>query len=215
MGRRLVSLTGDNVGELPVPCRSCVFWEAGHRRSDAAAKDDWLSAVLLDWGSCGRLLYVDGQLAGFAIYAPPQYATLTASPAAAQVSDDAVLLMSARILPEFGSAGLGRILVQSVVKDLMRRRGVRAIEVIGDAQGHEVSCVVPARFLTAVGFKTVQPHPRYPRLRLDLGSVLTWRTEMEDALERWLGAIRPDKAHGRPVGFNPRDSESGPASPGP
>ncbi len=206
MGRRLVSLTGDNVGELPSPCRSCVFWEAGHRRPDAAAKDDWLSAVLLDWGSCGRLLYVDGKMAGFAVYAPPQYAALTASPAAAQVSEDAVLLMTARILPEFAAAGLGRMLIQSVVKDLMRRRGVRAIEAIGDAQGHEVSCVVPARFLTAVGFKTVQPHPRYPRLRLDLGSVLTWRTEVEEALERWLGAIRPDKAHGRPVGLNPRDS---------
>ncbi len=72
MGRRLVSLTGDNVGDLPAPCRSCVFWEAGHRDPDARAKDDWLSAVLLDWGSCGRLLYVDGELAAFARPARPR-----------------------------------------------------------------------------------------------------------------------------------------------
>ncbi len=81
MGRRLVSLTGDNVGDLPSPCRSCVFWEAGHRQPDPTRKDDWLSTVLLDWGSCGRLLYVDGQLAAFAVYAPPQYVASTWAPA--------------------------------------------------------------------------------------------------------------------------------------
>ncbi len=207
MGRRFVSLTGDNVSELPDPCRGCVFWEAGHRRPDPDAKDDWLSAVLLDWGSCGRLLYVDGELAAYAVYAPPQYVSLGTSPAAAHTSEDAVLLMTARVMPEFSSAGLGRVLIQSVVKDLMRRRGIEAIEAIGDAQGHENACVVPARFLTAVGFKTVQPHPRYPRLRLDLRNVLTWRAEVEVALERWLGAIRPEKSGGRPVGLT-RDNGS-------
>lgn len=207
MGRRIVSLTGDNVGNLPAPCRSCVFWESGHRKPDARAKDDWLSAVLLDWGSCGRLVYVDGELAAFALYAPPEYVALAASPAAAQTSSDAVLLMTARVLPNHAASGLGRVLVQSVVKDLMRRRDVHAIEAIGDAQGHELSCVVPARFLTAVGFKTVQPHPRYPRLRLDLRNVLTWRDEVEVAVEKWIEAIRPDKARGRPVGLNPRDTE--------
>ena len=206
MGRRLVSLTGDNVADLPAPCRSCVFWEAGHRRPDAAGKDDWLSAVLLDWGSCGRLLYVDGQLAAFAVYAPPQYVALRASASAEATGDDAVLLMPDRVLPQFAAAGLGRVLIQSVAKDVMRRKGVRAIEAVGDAQGHEHACVVPARFLTAVGFKTVHPHPRYPRLRLDLRSVVTWREEMEVALERWLGAIRPEKATG--PALNPRDNET-------
>jgi len=207
MGRRLVSLTGDNVSDLPAPCRSCVLWEAGHRRPDSTAKDDWISAVLLDWGSCGRLLYVDGQLAAFAVYAPPRYVALGASPAAGDTGDDAVLLMTAQVLPQYAAAGLGRVLIQAVAKDLMRRKGVRAIEAVGDAQGHEHSCVVPARFLTAVGFKTVRPHPRYPRLRLDLRSVVTWREEMEVAIERWLGAIRPEKATG-PV-LNPRDNKNG------
>jgi len=70
-------------------------------------------------------------------------------------------------------------------------------------QGREGNCVIPADFLTAVGFKTVQPHPRYPRLRIDLRSVLSWREEVEVALERMLGALRPEKARG-PVGVRPR-----------
>lgn len=205
MGRRIVSLTLDNVDALPEPCRSCVFWESGPCPPDPALKDDWVTAVLLEWGSCGRLVYVDGQVAGFALYAPPEYVDSAAPLALGRVSDDAVQLATVRILPAYTGGGLGRVLVQAVVKDLMGRKGVRALEAFGDAQGHENRCLVPARFLTAVGFKTVQPHPRYPRLRLELGSVVKWRGEMETALERWLGAIRPDKPHARPIGVRPRD----------
>ena len=80
---------------------------------------------------------------------------------------------------------------------------MQAIEAFAEAHGHEHTCVIPAQFLTAVGFKTIHPHPRYPRLRLDLRSVLTWRAEVEIALERLVGAIRPEKKHG-PVGVSPR-----------
>jgi hypothetical protein len=41
--------------------------------------------------------------------------------------------MGAHILPEFGGGGLGRMLIQSVAKDLSRR-GVKAIEAFGDAK---------------------------------------------------------------------------------
>ncbi len=190
MGRKVVSLTRDNVTDLPAPCRSCTLWELGSHASGPATKDEWVSAVLLDWGSCGVLLYVDNVLAGFAVYAPPQYVEGAHAIVGTSVSPDAVMLMTARILPALQGGGLGRVLIQSVAKDLMGRRRVRGIEAFGDAQGHENGCVVPAQFLTAVGFKTVQPHPRYPRLRLDLRGVLTWRDDVELAVERWLGAIR-------------------------
>lgn len=209
MGRRLVSITLDNVADLPDPCRSCAFWEAGTRLPEPRMKDDWISAVLLEWGSCGRMLYVDGEVAGFAIYAPPEYVAMTSPVGGSTVSDDAVLLMTARILPQYAASGLGRVLIQSVVKDLLSRRGVKAIEAFADAQGHEHTCVIPAEFLAAVGFKTVHPHPRYPRLRLDLRSVLTWRAEVEVALERIVGAIRPEKKH-TPVGVAHRSNPPGP-----
>lgn len=208
MGRRLVPLTLDNLAELPTPCQGCTFWETGERATDAAAKADWLSAVLLEWGSCGRILYVDGRRAGFATYAPARYVSGAARLGASDVSPDAVLLLTAWVAPEFSTAGLGRILVQAVVKDLMGRRGVRAVEAFGDMYGRELECVLPVDFLTAVGFKTVHPHPRYPRLRLDLRSVVSWRTDMEVALERWLGAIRPDKS-GSPVQVFPRTEPTG------
>jgi hypothetical protein len=191
MGRKVVSLTRDNVADLPMPCRDCTLWEIGSHPTGLATKDEWVSAVLLDWGGCGQVLYVDDQVAGFAMYAPPEYVEGARSLVSASVSSDAVMLLTARIVAPFQGAGLGRVLMQSVAKDVMGRRRVRGIEAFGDAQGRENGCVVPAAFLTAVGFKTVQPHPRYPRLRLDLRSVLSWRDDVEVALERWLGAIRP------------------------
>jgi hypothetical protein len=51
--------------------------------------------------------------------------------------------------------------------------------------------VLPADYLLSVGFKTQRAHPRYPRMRLELRSVLTWRDEVEGALEKLLGAVRP------------------------
>jgi hypothetical protein len=58
--------------------------------------------------------------------------------------------------------------------------------------------VLPADHLLSVGFKTVRPHPRYPRLRLELKQTVSWREDVEVALERLLGSMTPEGAL-RPV----------------
>jgi len=199
MARRLASITLDNVDDLPPRCRGCVYWEldpvAGRRAVEAGdpglEKEAWLSAVLLDWGSCGRVAYVDKAPAGFVLYAPPTHVPRAVAFPTSPVSADAVLLMSAHIVPEFRGQGLGRMLVQAVAKDVIKRGGIRAVEAFGSLTD-EPGCVVPADYLTAVGFKTVRPHPRYPRLRLDLRNAVSWREDVEEALERLLGSIRPE-----------------------
>lgn len=199
MARRLASITLDNVDDLPPRCRGCVYWEldpvAGRRAVEAGdpglEKEAWLSAVLLDWGSCGRVAYVDKAPAGFVLYAPPTHVPRSLAFPTSPVSADAVLLMSAHIVPEFRGQGLGRMLVQAVAKDVIKRGGIRAVEAFGSLTD-EPGCVVPADYLTAVGFKTVRPHPRYPRLRLDLRNAVSWREDVEEALERLLDSIRPE-----------------------
>ena len=206
IARRLAPLTLDSLDDPPVPCRSCVFWEldpvAGARAAEsgdpAFEKEAWLSAALLEWGSVGRIAYVDTLPAGYVMYAPPHLVPRAMAFPTAPVSADAVLLMTGRVLPEFAGAGLGRMLVQGVAKDLTRR-GVRAIEAYGLATGQSPEesryvapggCVLPAEFLLAVGFKTVRPHHRHPRLRLDLRTALSWREDVEQAIERLLGSVR-------------------------
>ena len=205
MSRRLVSITLDNLSDLPTACRDCVYWELEPLACERAAanggaaleKEAWISDTLLEWGSCGQLVYVDGVPAGYAMYAPPAYVPRSVAFPTSPVSADAVLLMTARLVPEFRGGGLGRMLVQGVARDIVRR-GVRAIEAFGrnesaaaggsDPAGQQ--CLLPADYLRAVGFKTVRPHQRTPRLRLDVRTTITWKEDVESALERLLSSIQ-------------------------
>jgi GNAT superfamily N-acetyltransferase len=203
--RRLASITLDNLDDLPYKCRKCVFWEldpVGHARAQevgdpALEKEAWVSAMLLEWGSCGKIAYVDGVPVGYILYAPPLYVPRSVAFPTSPVSADAVLLMTANILAEFQGGGLGRMLVQGVAKDLTRR-GVKAIEAFGDLRGEGrgdgISCMLPADYLLAVGFKTVRPHHNFPRLRLELKATVSWREDVEVALERLLGSMTPERA---------------------
>ena len=200
MSRRLVNITLDNLDDLPTKCRACVFWEldpiAGARANEAGQpdleKESWVSSVLLEWGSCGKIIYVDGAPAGYALYAPPPYVPRSVAFPTSPVSGDAVLLMTAYVLTEF-AGGIGRMLVQSMAKDLTRR-GVKAIEAFGMRNWEPFSCMLPADYLLAVGFKTVRPHHQYPRLRLELKTAMSWREDVEVALERLLGSMTPTRA---------------------
>jgi len=201
VSRQIVGVTLDNLEELPRQCRRCVYWElAPHLKQQAeeygeteVEKEAWVSGVLLEWGSCGRIVYSGRLPVGFALYAPPSAVPRADAFPTSPPSPDAVLLTAFHVVPEFRGGGLGRMLVQAVAKDLTRR-GVKAIEAFGDADPDQSdddahSCVVPAAFLRSVGFKTVRPHPRWPRLRLELRSSITWKEDVEAALEKLLGEV--------------------------
>jgi GNAT superfamily N-acetyltransferase len=201
MSRRLVNVTLDNLSDLPPTCRNCVYWEldpvAGQRACDAGdtalEKEAWLSDTLLEWGSCGLLIYVDGIPAGYVLYAPAAYVPRALAFPTSPVSADAALLMTARLMPEFRGQGLGRMLVQGVAREIVRR-GIRAIEVFGRTANADPDtdhrCLLPADYLLAVGFKTIRPHPRTPRLRLDVKTTVTWKEDVEYALDRLLASMQ-------------------------
>jgi hypothetical protein len=220
MSRRLVNLTLDTLEDLPRPCRQCVFWEldpVSAQRACAAGdpaleKEAWISQTLLEWGACGKLVYVDSAPAGFAMYAPPAYSARSMAFPTSPVSPDAALLMTAHVVTDFAGGGLGRMLIQGIARDLTKR-GVKAIEAFGDASGEGIritgrrrssavdadaalgasgACLAPADFFLSVGFKTVRAHPSYPRLRLDLRTALSWKSDVEYALEKLLGSMSPE-----------------------
>jgi len=203
MSRRITRLTLDTLADLPAPVRTCLHWELDPVRrqricdgeSAQAEKEAWLSHVLLEWGSCGRVLYVDESPAGFVLYAPPRFFPGSASLPTAPVSEDAVQLATAQVFVDHTGAGLGRVLMQVMVKDLIERGDHRAVECFGSTGTRGDPCLLPVEFLLRVGFKTHRPHPRTPRMRLELKSVVSWRDELEAALERLLGAVvRPGRA---------------------
>ena len=189
MGRRLTPLDTATLDQLPDPCGRCTFWELGMRPaprgSDAAEeqKEAWLSSVVLEWGPVGHVLTVDGVMAGYSLYAPARFLDQIGSQAARPVSRDAVLLATLAVQPEFTGQGLGRVLLQAMARDLTKRK-VRAAEAFADRSWNGRACHIPAAFLEASGFSVVREHPRYPLMRMDLRTALTWKDVGETALGR-------------------------------
>ncbi|GAB3853195.1 GNAT family N-acetyltransferase [Nocardioides maradonensis] len=205
MARTTVPLTLDLLEQLDSPCRSCVFWQLDPVRRERlsadealAEKEAWVSEVLREWGSCGRVLMIDGTPRGYIIYAPEAYLPGAASFPTAPVSPDAVLLATAWLDASYDGVGMGRLLVQGMARDLVTRRdgGIRAVEAFAWT-GHgstATSCTLPADFLARVGFKTHRHHPTTPRMRMDLRSTITWRDELGAAWERLVHVVRPTPA---------------------
>jgi GNAT superfamily N-acetyltransferase len=196
MSRKIVRLTRDHLETFREPCRSCLFWELDPVRRDrvtdaCAEKDAWVSEVLREWGSCGRVALVDDELVGYLIYAPAAFVPGAAAFPTAPASPDAVLMTTAYVEPAHRGGGLGRMLVQGMASDLIRRGGITAVEAFGHQTGGEDHCTVSVDFLSSVGFKTHRQHPTRPRLRMDLRTTVSWRDEVEAAIERLVGAVRP------------------------
>jgi GNAT superfamily N-acetyltransferase len=194
VGRSTERLTVDHLAQLG-QCGQCVFWELDPVRREAASGDEaeekaaWVSMVLREWGSCGRVAVVDGQVVGHMIWAPPVMVPSAVGFATAPVASDAVLLTTAHIAPAHRGGGLGRMLVQGMAKDLVKRGGVKAVEAFGDTRNRAGRCVVPADFLLSVGFSTVRAHAINPRMRMDLRTTLSLREELERGLERLLAPV--------------------------
>ncbi|WP_028643744.1 GNAT family N-acetyltransferase [Nocardioides sp. URHA0020] len=201
MSRKVVRLTLDHLEDLAAPCRSCLFWELdpvrrGRVTDPCAEKDAWVSEVLREWGSCGRVALVDDVPVGFALYAPEAFVPGAAAFATAPVSSDAVLLTTIHVDPAHRGGGLGRMLVQGLANDLVQRGGIGAVEAFGDPLGRGGRCLLPVEFLGSVGFKTHRTHPSTPRMRMDLRAALSWKDEVESVLGRLVGAMRPKSARG-------------------
>jgi GNAT superfamily N-acetyltransferase len=206
VSRKTARLTVDHLAELAEPVRSCLFWELGpvdrsrlDEQERIAEKESWLSSTLRDWGSCGRVVRVDGRTVGHIVYAPAAYLPGAAALPTAPTSPDAIVAATAWIEPGLRGGGLGRLLVQAMAADLVER-GHTAIEAYGDTRGRTQGCVLPAEFLGSVGFKTQRAHPTTPRMRMELRTALSWKDEVELALEKVWGVVRPTHMATRPIG---------------
>lgn len=194
MGRKVTRLTLDSLGELP-HAATCTAWEfspvrreqiRGHEAEEKAA---WLSTVLREWGSVGRVALVDDEVVGHLEFGPSVFFPGSERFPTAPVSPDAVLLATAYVDPAHRGGGLGRMMVQGMAKELIKRGDVTVVEAFGSTRPDEGECVLPVEFLQAVGFRTHRSHPVYPRMRMDLKTAITWREEFEAALGRLVGVV--------------------------
>ncbi|MGQ4618231.1 GNAT family N-acetyltransferase [Nocardia sp. R7R-8] len=138
MSTSVTALTLGGLEKLPAHARRCVFWEMDPAVAEDSRnfsdpvfeKEAWLSTVMLEWGSCGQVANVDGNVAGCALYAPPSAVPRATLFPTSPVSPDAVLLTTLRAEFPYQDADVAHRLIQAVVADLVRR-GVRALEAFG------------------------------------------------------------------------------------
>jgi GNAT superfamily N-acetyltransferase len=165
-----VDVTLENLAESPSEVLSSVFWELDREElpvDPGFLKEEWFSSTLLEWGPCGKLL-IDGGVVGFTQYGPPSLFPRLARFRCGEVSPDAVYLSYCYMVPKRRGRGEGSQLIRTVARDLVDR-GFRALEAIGDREW-EGDWVLPAGFLASSGFAVIREDPRFPLMRLSLGS---------------------------------------------
>jgi GNAT superfamily N-acetyltransferase len=191
MSRRIRPLTPSRVAELPDDCGCCGFWESDASfGTDCGATCDpevlraWVSLVSREWGDCGRIAYADGDAIGFAKYAPARYFPQVVKMPAGLPSDDAVLLACLHVGAGVRHAGVGKVLVQAVLRDLASR-GEKVVEAYAavDATDRRATPMMTVEFLLKQGFTVVRPHPRYPLMRLELKTLAAWTESIEAVLD--------------------------------
>ncbi|MGN0063685.1 MAG: GNAT family N-acetyltransferase [Nocardioides sp.] len=199
MGRRTEPLLSAHLADVTGEVQTCVTWllspvqarglDDDQRRE---ARSGWVDAVTAEWGPCGRVLRdTDGTLIGHVLYAPPSYLPGLASLPTAPASQDAVVMVELSTVAGQPRPALARHLVQSMAKDLVTRE-ISAVEAFGQPiRTGDCGCLLSPGLLGALGFAVHRPHPLHPRFRMDLRRSVTWKDEVELAIERVLGAVRP------------------------
>ena len=222
VSRHVVGVTLDNLEHLPKQCRHCVFWElAPHLREEAEQygqtdfeKEAWVSSVLLEWGSCGRIVYVDTVPAGYALYAPPSAVPRSVAFPTVPVSADAVLLTVAADPARVrrGRPGPGAGAGRGQGPDAARRegdRGVRRRESRARLQLRD-----PGR-LPALGRLQDRPAAReVAAAAAGAADALSWKEDVEAALEQLFGTVTITTAAGH-AGGRVRRSELSATRPSP
>ena len=200
MSRRIHDLSLANLDALPATCRACVFWEVagapqGPRAGDedvaAARKEAWWQATQLEWGTPGKVLYVDDRPAGYATFAPADHFPRVRS-LGATVSEDALLLATLWVAPDQRDTGAAKMLLQSVLRET-HRRGGKALEAYGARSATTgrglMTCFIPEDFLIANGFEVLHDGAEYPLLRLDLRKTVRWQESVGHALSGVITAL--------------------------
>lgn len=150
-------------------------------------KRAWVAERVEEGHPPGRVVVVDDEVVGFALFGPARAfaprATLIPGPSA-----DALLLATVWIAPTHREHGLGRLLLQAAVKEAIRQ-GRSGVEVHADRRWRDRACVLPAMWLLHEGFTVHREHPRIPLLRLDVRRTARWSGPLELAWDEVLARL--------------------------
>ena len=175
------NITRDNLGDIPEPCKKCLYWEfpedleklsqQENSGSAEAKKRAWFVKTLRTFGDCGKIVYQGKTPIGYAQYAPftslPQarnYKSLQLE----QLEAGAVFISCLYITEETQrGTGVGTRLLQSVLSNL-RRRGFQVVETFA-RRGSANNPSGPIELYLKHGFGIKdETDPEFPLVTLEL-----------------------------------------------
>lgn len=159
----------------PFSCKYCVYWEYPEEFDQAKKvgeellekKLEWFKKTRGDFGNCGKILYVDGNAAGYAQYAPPEFLPNSFSYPSGPPSQNAVLI-SCLFIPgkDFRGLGLGSLLLKTILDEL-KKREFGAVETFARS-GKANNPSGPVEFYLKNGFRIHKNSSEFPLMRLEL-----------------------------------------------
>jgi len=186
--RSIVTVTLDNLASLPTSCGSCGYWEKSGPASPEDSspepchhKRDWYEIVLDTWGSCGKLVLQANQALAYCQYGPPDLLPQIHQYHIGPISSDATFLSCLYVPQPYRGHGLGKLLLNAVQKDLIKR-GYRAIETFARR--------APAKnpsgwseFYLANGWQIINGSDSLTLFRLDLRASVSWQINFQVVLD--------------------------------
>ncbi len=171
-----------NLKDIPEPCRGCVYWEfpeslekdekdPNKKWEFESKKREWFGQTMKQFGTCGKIVYHNGEPVAYAQYAPagrlPNINDYEAK--AVGKSEEGVVFLSCLFIANetMRDKGVGKALLQNIVEDL-RRRGFKAIETFA-RRSEADNPSGPMKFYVENGFHVKDnTNPEYPLMSLYL-----------------------------------------------
>jgi len=135
---QIIDISKQILGEIPSPCRNCIYWEFPELfnkvKSEEAFKHkkSWFIKALNSFGVCGKILYVNDEAVAYSQFAPYHLLPQTKNYGCQleEVRNDTVFLSCLFICkPEYRRMGLGSKLLEDILSSL-RAYGFNEIETI-------------------------------------------------------------------------------------
>lgn len=144
MNIRIESLKEESTSEIPLPCKQCIYWEAPdefeklrtaeHDKVSEMAtkkKQEWFAKTLKTFGSCGKIVYADETVIGYAQYAPQDLLPQVGSYQSKNIGNaqDGTVFLSCLYIKDEGhrGKGIGKSLLENIIAEL-KPRGFKALE---------------------------------------------------------------------------------------
>jgi len=161
---------------FPFSCKYCLYWEHPEKMQDTAPgwqerafkeKLCWIEKVGREFGSCGKILLLDGEGAVYSQYGPPEFFPNATEYPSGPLSEDAVFLACLFVgNKKFSGLGLGKRLLHEIIEEL-RKKGVEALETFA-RKGELENPSGPLELYLNSNFHILRDSAEYPLVRLNL-----------------------------------------------